>query len=142
MARGVCHDARHQVSIRLSEGEAPSALARVRFCNRPCRGEGRPVTVFMVAVAARHHRRGVKHFRARALSACHIPSVSEADANARHALTNRHQTRDARKPTESTMKKFAFAALAMLGVVLGTASLITPANASTVYLYPPSTSAG
>jgi len=40
------------------------------------------------------------------------------------------------------MKKFAFAALAMLGVVLGTASLITPANASTVYLYPPSTSAG
>jgi len=53
-----------------------------------------------------------------------------------------NQTRDARKPTESVMKKLAFAALAILGVVLGTASLITPANASAVYLYPPSNSNG
>ncbi|HTC08095.1 MAG TPA: hypothetical protein VK726_04900 [Acetobacteraceae bacterium] len=40
------------------------------------------------------------------------------------------------------MKKFAFAALAILGVVLGTANLITPANASTVSQFPPSTSNG
>ena len=40
------------------------------------------------------------------------------------------------------MKKFVFAALAILGVVLGTAALITPANASAVYLYPPSTANG
>jgi hypothetical protein len=40
------------------------------------------------------------------------------------------------------MKKFVLATLAILGVVLGTASLSAPANASTVYLYPPSTSAG
>jgi len=53
-----------------------------------------------------------------------------------------NQIRDTRKPTESTMKKFAFAALAILGVTLGTASLITPANASSVYLYPPSSSTG
>jgi hypothetical protein len=36
------------------------------------------------------------------------------------------------------MKKFAFAALAILSIVLGTASLTAPANASKVYLYPPS----
>jgi hypothetical protein len=40
------------------------------------------------------------------------------------------------------MKKFAFAALTILGVVLGAATLITPANASAVYLCPPSTANG
>ncbi len=35
------------------------------------------------------------------------------------------------------MKKFVLAALAILGVVLGTASLSAPANASSVYLDPP-----
>jgi hypothetical protein len=48
-----------------------------------------------------------------------------------------NQIRDERKPTESTMKKYAFVALAILSVVLGTASLIAPANASALYLYPP-----
>jgi hypothetical protein len=40
------------------------------------------------------------------------------------------------------MKKFVLATLAILGVVLGTASLSAPANASTVYLYPPSDHGG
>ena len=53
-----------------------------------------------------------------------------------------NQIRDERKPTESTMKKYAVVALAILSVVLGTASLIAPANASAVYLFPPSTSTG
>ena len=48
-----------------------------------------------------------------------------------------NQIRDERKPTESTMKKYAFVALAILSVVLGTASLNAPANASALYLYPP-----
>ncbi len=39
------------------------------------------------------------------------------------------------------MKKFVLATLAILGVVLGTASL-APANASSVYLYPPASSTG
>jgi len=37
------------------------------------------------------------------------------------------------------MKKFVFAALAVLGIVLGTASLSTPANA---YTYGPSQNTG
>jgi hypothetical protein len=40
------------------------------------------------------------------------------------------------------MKKFAFAALAILGVVLGTANLIAPAQASTVSLFPASNAVG
>jgi hypothetical protein len=36
----------------------------------------------------RGHRRGVKHFRARAPYDCHSQSVSEADANPRQGLTN------------------------------------------------------
>ena len=40
------------------------------------------------------------------------------------------------------MKKFVLATLAILGVVLGTATLAAPANASTVSLYPPSQSGG
>ena len=39
------------------------------------------------------------------------------------------------------MKKFVLAALAILGVTLGTASLSAPANAA-VGLFPPSESAG
>jgi|HubBroStandDraft_4_1064222.scaffolds.fasta_scaffold296585_2 hypothetical protein len=53
-----------------------------------------------------------------------------------------NQIRDERKPTESTMKKCAFVALAILSVVLGTASLIAPANASAVYLFQASSSTG
>jgi hypothetical protein len=53
-----------------------------------------------------------------------------------------NQIRDERKPTEITMTKYAFVALAILSVVLGTTSLIVPANASAVYLFPPSTSTG
>ena len=53
-----------------------------------------------------------------------------------------NQIRDERKPTESNMKKYAFVALAILSVVLGTASLIAPANASAVYLFQSSTSTG
>lgn len=40
------------------------------------------------------------------------------------------------------MKKFAFAALAVLGVALGAANLITPANASPASLFPPSQNVG
>ena len=40
------------------------------------------------------------------------------------------------------MNKSAFATLTILGVVLGAATLITPATASAVYLYPPSTANG
>jgi hypothetical protein len=141
MARGISHDARHRLSIRLSEGEAASVLARVGFAIGHTVRQGRHVTV-SVAVAAHRHRRGVKYFVARALPECHFPSVSKANANPPHALTKRHQTRSARNQRRVPMKKFAFAALAILGVVLGTASLITSANASTVYLYPPSSSAG
>jgi hypothetical protein len=39
---------------------------------------------------------------------------------------------------ESIMKKFAFAALAIMGIVFGTASMVVPAHASTVSLFPPS----
>jgi hypothetical protein len=35
------------------------------------------------------------------------------------------------------MKKFVLATLAILGVALGSASLSAPANANSVYLYPP-----
>jgi hypothetical protein len=40
------------------------------------------------------------------------------------------------------MKKFFLATLALLGVVLGTASLCAPANASTTYLSGPSEKGG
>ena len=40
------------------------------------------------------------------------------------------------------MKKFVLATLAVLGVVLGTASLNAPANASATYLYAPSERGG
>jgi len=40
------------------------------------------------------------------------------------------------------MKKFILATLAILGVVLGAATLTAPANASTVSLFPPSDAAG
>ncbi len=53
-----------------------------------------------------------------------------------------NQIRDERKPTETTMKKYAVVALAILSVVLGTASLIAPANASAVYLFQASSSTG
>jgi len=43
---------------------------------------------------------------------------------------------------ESPMKKFVFAALAILGVVLGTASLSAPANAGQVHRDPPSEGPG
>lgn len=40
------------------------------------------------------------------------------------------------------MKKFTFAALAILGLLVGTASLTAPANAASVSLFQPSQSAG
>jgi hypothetical protein len=40
------------------------------------------------------------------------------------------------------MKKFVLVTLAILGVVLGAATLTAPANASTVSLYPPSDAPG
>lgn len=40
------------------------------------------------------------------------------------------------------MKKFALTVFAILGVVLGAATVTLPAQASTVSLFPPSQSAG
>ncbi len=40
------------------------------------------------------------------------------------------------------MKKFFLATLAILGVALGTASLLGPANASAAYLYSPPENGG
>jgi hypothetical protein len=113
MARGACHDARHRVRSGLSEGEGGSVLARVWFCNGfdkcvhaagawawvnrvmavPCQawdghvvGKGGAQPYPWRQLHRRDHRRGVKHFRARALLECHFSSVSEAGANAGHAL--------------------------------------------------------
>jgi hypothetical protein len=49
--------------------------------------------------------------------------------------------RRGREPQESTMNKF-FAAIAALTLVLATAALAAPANASTTYLYPPAQNEG
>ena len=93
----------------------------------------RPFVVLAPTAPQRLGDRGVKHFRACRPATHHCQSVSEAESEARHQLMQSNPSRDARKPTESTMKKFVFAALAMLGLVLGTASLSTPANATTAY---------
>jgi hypothetical protein len=50
--------------------------------------------------------------------------------SARFKLTDSNPSARCGKPKESTMKNFIFAALAVLGLALGTASLTSPAHAA------------
>jgi hypothetical protein len=67
--------------------------------------------------------------------------VSEAEAEAAPDWQSDNQIRAARTPVENPMTKIAFAALAALGIMLGTAGLSTHANAYYSFA-PPAQNAG
>ena len=56
-------------------------------------------------------------------------SVRQRGRGRSPARADNNPIRDTRKPKESAVKNFVFAALAVLGLALATASMATPANA-------------
>jgi hypothetical protein len=94
--------------------------------------------------AAYFPKLGINHLLINQIIGAHgMSHITPASREAAERIQRRDQSpRKARRIRRTKMKTMFLALAAVLGIALGTASLIPVAHASSVYLYPPSDSAG